>query len=88
MANKTVKKGKNPSKSKERGLFRSKDRRVKNDLKRKKKSSDNKEEDEGKEIVFSGGEEHTDEEMELFFESRKTGIPSWSESESVGSYGS
>lgn len=72
MANKTVKKGKNPSKSKERGLFRSKDRRVKNDLKRKKKSSDNKEEDEGKEIVFSGGEEHTDEEMELFFESRKT----------------
>ena len=72
MANKTVKKEKNPSKSKERGLFRSKDRRVKNDLKRKKKSSDNKEEDEGKEIVFSGGEEHTDEEMELFFESRKT----------------
>jgi len=34
MANKTVKKEKNPSKSKERGLFRSKDRRVKNDLKR------------------------------------------------------
>ena len=36
MANKTVKKEKNPSKSKERGLFRSKDRRVKKDLKIKK----------------------------------------------------
>lgn len=38
MANKTVKKEKNPSKSKERGLFRSKDRRVKKDLKRKRNS--------------------------------------------------
>ncbi len=73
MANKTVKKEKKSFEvKKERGLFRSKDRRVKKDLKRKKKLLDNKEEDEEKEIIFSGGEEHTDEEMELFFESRKT----------------
>ena len=55
MANKTVKKEKNPSKSKERGLFRSKDRRVKKDLKREKKLLDNKEEDEEKEIIFRVG---------------------------------